>query len=766
MSGVERSPYRARIIQRGEDCPVVLLPGKPLPYVLLSDGFFSIRLESAVDAPLIAKLEIDGVQARSNFRLLPNGTHTIRETRSHMGERSTPLSFTPTELHMDPGSLSGEQDVDMFCGMLRLFFFPVRDTASGKWNLASRDPVAVLMLRYGYRRQLVHLYPTEVKEHLKSIKASHPATGRGAYQLGRTNTPLSNPTSRPISRNPSAVRLRSHHTSVCESGQQPTQLTRNDSTLAAKRCDSRHDLPREGVAPVLLAQPSFGSHRDPLGVGGAVGALSPLAQALMMPKGGEAVDESHPPATRPHSQYYSPSASPVVALQAAAPNRRFQATSSPTRGFAASREAPLLVASGPGGPGGPRRNIETDRTTYTQQHVPTPGAHREPPQSFSHFGGGLPNSSSAEVRTNPSASFLQTRRESVGSHPNKELYEARIRELEAKLHVEEDRSRRLQLQCDEWKKRFDELSGALRGFHHQYEQRPPSESGVPRRRSLPRKDVQPQPSSPSASTLKEEQQQVATVKVASGPRARTSTARPSDVSHLPANLSQRGASLIRLPSVELPPSHARPDATKASAAVHPTGDDDEDPIIAQAREIIALEAARRRTSVDTVTQHEYSPAPSDVPYCVDSRRSSAYPNQADGSSSSPVMTPSSAPHSRSVSTNPNPALSVNKEGTPLLSYTDVLAQTIPRKTSQPPLDVPPTDNCDSTVAGPNPVVGSDCGMLGGGGGTSTPSSPVSSPSSCDDSSDWMPPDIDLPDPAERTRALQGTLPRRRRAFTG
>ena len=151
------SPFVVRAIQDGSDCPQLEVPSRPVRYLLLREGCFALRLESALHEPLIAKLEVDGKMTKSNFRILPNSSHTIRETRGGTGMHAVPLAFAPSiEQRRSANSL---EDVDLHTGLLRIFFYAVANMNDGKWEIASRQqPLEVVMLKYGFRDTLARYF--------------------------------------------------------------------------------------------------------------------------------------------------------------------------------------------------------------------------------------------------------------------------------------------------------------------------------------------------------------------------------------------------------------------------------------------------------------------------------------------------------------------------------------------------------------------------------------------------------------------------------
>lgn len=202
-----------RVSQEGGDCYIYTLkevePSRHLTgnspfhhFVLLRTGFFTLRLESNLNIPLIAKLSIDGITARSNFRLLPKGTHTIRDTKAHLGERSTLLQFTPTDIHNErmpniesssssaskssvesssPPSVSSEavEALNRYCGLFEIAFFEVADTSKGKWEVVDKErPLSVFLLRYGSLRQFQQAFPDVWRATAGVLKSTSASAGR------------------------------------------------------------------------------------------------------------------------------------------------------------------------------------------------------------------------------------------------------------------------------------------------------------------------------------------------------------------------------------------------------------------------------------------------------------------------------------------------------------------------------------------------------------------------------------------------------------
>ncbi|KAF8297174.1 hypothetical protein TcYC6_0081530 [Trypanosoma cruzi] len=175
---------RVRFIQDDFFCPMFRVEGSPVSYVLLDEGPFSIRLDSDVYMPIVAKMEVNGRLFSSEYRILANGSRIVREihehhiaTRRNFMYRSLVVFDNVLQREVTPGEMELEtvEEADEFTSLIRVLFLPVRGgttaTRGGSWRINyKREPLAVEMIRIGHRALLAKLFGVQLNTLVNSTQ--------------------------------------------------------------------------------------------------------------------------------------------------------------------------------------------------------------------------------------------------------------------------------------------------------------------------------------------------------------------------------------------------------------------------------------------------------------------------------------------------------------------------------------------------------------------------------------------------------------------
>ncbi|EKF39419.1 hypothetical protein MOQ_000355 [Trypanosoma cruzi marinkellei] len=175
---------RVRFIQDDFFCPMFRVEGSPVSYVLLEEGSFSIRLDSDIYKPIVAKMEVNGRLFSSEYRILANGSRIVREvhehriaTRRNFMYRSLVVFDNVLQREVTPGEMELEtvEEADEFTSLIRVLFLPVRGgmtaTRGGSWRINyKREPLAVEMIRIGHRALLAKLFGVQLNTLVNSMQ--------------------------------------------------------------------------------------------------------------------------------------------------------------------------------------------------------------------------------------------------------------------------------------------------------------------------------------------------------------------------------------------------------------------------------------------------------------------------------------------------------------------------------------------------------------------------------------------------------------------
>ncbi|RNF16204.1 uncharacterized protein Tco025E_05244 [Trypanosoma conorhini] len=175
---------KVRFIQDDFFCPMYKVAGSSAVYVLLNEGPFSIRLDSEVFLPTVAKLEVNGKLFKSEYRIMANGSRTVKEVHEPGIATTRAFVYHPLvvfdnvlqrEVSPDEMELRTIEEADEFTSLFRVLFLPVKGgtaaTREGSWKVNyKKEPVAVEMVRIGHRDMLAKLFGVPLAGLVKCLR--------------------------------------------------------------------------------------------------------------------------------------------------------------------------------------------------------------------------------------------------------------------------------------------------------------------------------------------------------------------------------------------------------------------------------------------------------------------------------------------------------------------------------------------------------------------------------------------------------------------
>ncbi|RNF02217.1 hypothetical protein TraAM80_06510 [Trypanosoma rangeli] len=180
---------RVRFIQGNSFCPIYRVAELSVAYALMNDGSFSIRFDTDVRVPIVAKLEVNGKMFNNEYRILPNGSRTVKEVHEPNVATTRAFVYHPLivfdnvlQREVSPGEMELRtiEEANEFTSLFRVFFLSVKGgvaaTREGVWKINyKKEPLAVEMVRVGHRAMLAKLFDVSLAELVKSLRQASPS---------------------------------------------------------------------------------------------------------------------------------------------------------------------------------------------------------------------------------------------------------------------------------------------------------------------------------------------------------------------------------------------------------------------------------------------------------------------------------------------------------------------------------------------------------------------------------------------------------------
>ncbi|ESL07093.1 hypothetical protein TRSC58_05224 [Trypanosoma rangeli SC58] len=180
---------RVCFIQGDSFCPLYRVAGMSVAYALLNDGPFSIRFDTDVRVPTVAKLEVNGKMFKNEYRILANGSRTVKEVYEPNIATTRTFVYHPLvvfdnvlQREVSPGEMELRtiEEANEFTSLFRVIFLSVKGggaaTRAGVWQINyKKEPLAVEMIRVGHRAMLAKLFGVPLAELVKSLRQASPS---------------------------------------------------------------------------------------------------------------------------------------------------------------------------------------------------------------------------------------------------------------------------------------------------------------------------------------------------------------------------------------------------------------------------------------------------------------------------------------------------------------------------------------------------------------------------------------------------------------
>lgn len=148
------------------------------PFVLMQRGPFLLTLTSCADFPVLCRVEVGGIVAKTTHRLAAHASAVVGSLRFNVGDHPQALSFPMgqnpnTPLPSDLGELDADDAVRVAritSVLLRVAFFEV-NKGTVTWNPRSKEPVAVATLYLGAATDLSRIF-------VRTSGSNSPAVGQ------------------------------------------------------------------------------------------------------------------------------------------------------------------------------------------------------------------------------------------------------------------------------------------------------------------------------------------------------------------------------------------------------------------------------------------------------------------------------------------------------------------------------------------------------------------------------------------------------------